>query len=564
MEFDLFDKLSELETKLQMLQEDLETRDMIISQLKSENKQLREKLEKMTNSQIAPPGTETADCYADELQLDSMNNDSKAPFALYSGSTLLYSLEIVSLADQLKEASESVTQATGYVMDPKTGLYYDQNSGYYYDPENQLFFEPRNGVFYSYCKATGQYKLQSTVSPEELKVLMTHNNLKAAFQSVANNARLKIEKAEEREEKRHKRHMVRYSSSRSRSSSSDRGKKKRKHKRSRRRSSSGSDKPVQIISSSAVKYPPVVRLIVLSSKFYRPGKLSIVTNKDAETRWATIGRSSCLCPVLHFERDADIDEIHCEILIGKKDEKYFIKDKKSESGTFLNGVQLEQSKKEPLKHGDILRIGTNKLLVHIHNGTETCEQCLGDPSADEPIPEEVSQSEDLDGIPLDVNEIKSLNKTLYETNKKDLEATRLANIKALKAKYALNEDLTARTEELAKGSGNQYRDRAANRRKGEVTTEPEDADLPRLLPPLSLVEKTNKASVDKPISEDNKGAKLLSKMGWTPGSGLGKNKSGIAEPIRVDQRKTQYAGLGRDPADRVSQQSSNQSEVLSD
>lgn len=41
----------------------------------------------------------------------------------------------------------------------------------------------------------------------------------------------------------------------------------------------------------------------------------------------------------------------------------------------------------------------------------------------------------------------------------------------------------------------------------------------------------SKASICKPIGQENKGAQLLTKMGWTPGFGLGKNLSGISEPV---------------------------------
>lgn len=34
-----------------------------------------------------------------------------------------------------------------------------------------------------------------------------------------------------------------------------------------------------------------------------------------------------------------------------------------------------------------------------------------------------------------------------------------------------------------------------------------------------------------PLTEENRGAKLLSKMGWNPGQGLGKDNRGIVEPV---------------------------------
>lgn len=42
--------------------------------------------------------------------------------------------------------------------------------------------------------------------------------------------------------------------------------------------------------------------------------------------------------------------------------------------------------------------------------------------------------------------------------------------------------------------------------------------------------------LDTKLDETNKGFKLLQKMGYTEGSGLGKNETGCDAPIRVDVR----------------------------
>lgn len=48
----------------------------------------------------------------------------------------------------------------------------------------------------------------------------------------------------------------------------------------------------------------------------------------------------------------------------------------------------------------------------------------------------------------------------------------------------------------------------------------------------------------KPAAPDqNVGNKLLAKMGWTSGTGLGVNEDGRAEPVRVQQFE-ERAGLG--------------------
>ena len=39
--------------------------------------------------------------------------------------------------------------------------------------------------------------------------------------------------------------------------------------------------------------------------------------------------------------------------------------------------------------------------------------------------------------------------------------------------------------------------------------------------------------VHRPISSENKGHRMLAKMGWKEGSGLGKDSAGRAEPVRI-------------------------------
>lgn len=50
-------------------------------------------------------------------------------------------------------------------------------------------------------------------------------------------------------------------------------------------------------------------------------------------------------------------------------------------------------------------------------------------------------------------------------------------------------------------------------------------------------------SVNKALSDDNKGAQMLKQMGWKRGDGLGKDGSGIVNPIAAEQY-AQGAGLG--------------------
>lgn len=51
---------------------------------------------------------------------------------------------------------------------------------------------------------------------------------------------------------------------------------------------------------------------------------------------------------------------------------------------------------------------------------------------------------------------------------------------------------------------------------------------------LSHIEASNELhemKIDKKLDKDNKGLQLLTRMGWKEGQGLGKNESGITEPV---------------------------------
>ncbi|KAI8077493.1 hypothetical protein BDF21DRAFT_341351, partial [Thamnidium elegans] len=52
-----------------------------------------------------------------------------------------------------------------------------------------------------------------------------------------------------------------------------------------------------------------------------------------------------------------------------------------------------------------------------------------------------------------------------------------------------------------------------------------------------------KASLYTPISDDNKGARMLAQMGWKKGEGLGKDGTGILDPVKAESYG-QSAGIG--------------------
>ena len=113
------------------------------------------------------------------------------------------------------------------------------------------------------------------------------------------------------------------------------------------------------------------------------------------------------------------------------------------------------------------------------------------------------------------------------------------NIQQWRAAY--NED-----KSRGGGGGLQYRDRAKERRSkfGD-----DDKPVPNRFKEkyLKAMEDSSSGSSDQAaapkIGEDNLGNKMLQKMGWKDGLGLGKKNQGRTEVINVTQR-TAMSGLG--------------------
>ncbi|XP_077555340.1 angiogenic factor with G patch and FHA domains 1 isoform X2 [Haemaphysalis longicornis] len=195
---------------------------------------------------------------------------------------------------------------------------------------------------------------------------------------------------------------------------------------------------------------------------------------------------------------------HAELRYSEDQGGYLLKDLGSQAGTSLNGVPLEQGQESLVQHMDRLQLGSVQLEAHIHRGTNTCTRCepgLMDSTADQQAQQPRAPSPSS-------------------------EAKRRAQLKKLKAKYGLKgmEYVAGNT---APGP---YQDRAQERRVKVGSNFPHERD-------------SEPASVDRPLSEDNVGFKMLHKMGWKEGTGLGKEKQGTVEPVKVSTKKSR-TGLG--------------------
>ncbi|CDS42429.1 g patch domain containing protein 1 [Echinococcus multilocularis] len=575
MEFDVFDKLSDLETKIHLQKEDIIKKDAYIQQILDQNSLLRQQVEAQLKEIAILRKTQSSTVVSTiekDIQTDDVEiAEVKSAESAFAGSE-------ASIADILKQTSDSVTSNSGYVFDQQTGLYFDKNSGYYYDPDNQLFFEPKSGIYYSYDNETQEYSYHSRVSTElsgKFKALLDRTRDQSEFpgpskksddkyrdrrrrysssSSVSTDRRRRNGRRRSRRSGRRRRHRRQsssssYSRSASSFSSSHRSRRRSRDynssssagRRSSRRRSSRKDKDTAgeksnpaCIAATPVVYPPSVRLMVLASNAIglAVGSVGVITSKEASSGWGCLGRNWHYCPVFDLTQDTDLDEIHCEITFNKSDESYSVRDRKTSNGTYVNGSKLEKNEKKQLNHGDVLRIGANRFLVHIHPGRETCGQCeaVEIKAAIESVANAAASSDAQNN-----NEQSSVGTPMPK------ETVRRTNADAVKIKYGLkkkgrksgqNQRAAVTTEQP------HYEDRAAKRRALEKAM----AAGGQVGPSIPVV--TTPASVLTPIDETNVGARLLAKMGWSKGEGLGREKGGIAEPISASMRLDHRAGLG--------------------
>ncbi|CEI94246.1 hypothetical protein RMCBS344292_08460 [Rhizopus microsporus] len=141
---------------------------------------------------------------------------------------------------------------------------------------------------------------------------------------------------------------------------------------------------------------------------------------------------------------------------------------------------------------------------------------------------------------------------LSELHKNNLNDPVAVNKAMLKLSF-LKDDVDEQQEE--KPLKTKYRNRAAERR--QAYGQPEKPILSPPSPPRHMhpprdisISHVLQASMDKPISEDNKGAQMLLNMGWRKGEGLGKNRSGIVDPVKA-QQYGQGSGIGHTHVKRV-------------
>uniref|UniRef100_A0A8D8S686 Angiogenic factor with G patch and FHA domains 1 n=1 Tax=Cacopsylla melanoneura TaxID=428564 RepID=A0A8D8S686_9HEMI len=462
-------------------------------------------------------------------------------------------IDIQSFKDEIVQAAHSAVQNTGFVYEPVSGLYYDYNTGYYYNSELGLYYDGATSTYYYYNEEQKKFEFHSQVQSQSQQQETQHKQGKQhKQQTLVKDQPVRTKPNEVNVSTDHSKFrgnvtepfaasedvtpmedtdMLSDVSSNSDLCADPEPQTKQPASEVTLQSSplidselSGRFARINITSvrSRALEianaWPPCLRIIVTetSVKGVKVGTLFIVTNLGG-----TIGREgehAVLIP------DINISKHHAKIsFTGTEDNKddsskgYTIVDLGSRNGTFVDTIRLsaalQESEPHLLTHGTNLRIGGTKLSVHIHQGRDTCDQC--EPGVlmcamNKPSP-----------VKIDLTSNSAQN--------------RQAELKRLRKKFGL--DKNPATKPTGGGGAGKlntpgYDDRAERRRKTVGS--------------LVEGEKTQVAHMEESIPNQNKGFKMLSKMGWKSGQTLGKdeaNTNALIEPI-IPQQYAKNAGLG--------------------
>uniref|UniRef100_UPI003AACD36D angiogenic factor with G patch and FHA domains 1 n=1 Tax=Centroberyx gerrardi TaxID=166262 RepID=UPI003AACD36D len=437
-----------------------------------------------TQEDTTTAGVEAAD--ASEVAEVSATNDVASDVSAQPDSSTAAKTEEGdggSIADMLRATAEEAMTQTGFVFDETTGMYYDHSTGFYYDSASQLYYDANTGIYYYYDAESGRYQFHSRI---EVPAAQTSTEP------------CQDKRAAEKKGKTGKK-----------------GIKKSSHQDDKVREVTNSLAKMKISSywntaSHRVKdfWPPCVRVTVVRSPVLQVGTLFIITADSP----ATIGREKDMDHAIRLP-EMGVSKFHAEVYFDQSQQSYMLVDQGSQNGTVINGNRILQPKTkcEPyaLTHGDEVKMGETVLSFHIHSGTDTCDGC------------EPGQ------VMAHLSKHRREEKAGPALTKEDKEALRQKELKQMKAKYGLQ---SSEYEEAKALRNPKYKDRAESRRQ----TVGSEGVFQRDDPP---------ASVHEEISEVNKGRKMLEKMGWKKGEGLGKEGTGMKNPIQLKVRKSQ-SGLG--------------------
>nr|XP_050856114.1 angiogenic factor with G patch and FHA domains 1 isoform X1 [Vespula vulgaris] len=382
-----------------------------------------------------------------------------------------------SLIEQVKQVAESALLQTGFVYEETSGLYYDYNTGYYYDAKQGLYYDGNNGTYYYYDESSKTYKF--------------HSHAHTVVNNIAHSQETKKEKKSDGKKANKDTVKKRKLAQDGESLKEDEPEEGECSDSDSEQSSynvtpelsTNSETENEEEQDIAKTYPPCMRIIVKETNLpkLKVGSLFLVAYTGGSM--GKEGDHSVIIP------DINVSKHHARFLYNETTNSYWIVDSGSRNGTYLNGKRLSVAKQESesyeIIHGSIIQVGGTKLLCHIHNGNETCGHC--EPGL---VQHNVNTEEN-------VFSRRNLHKQ---------------ELRRLKTKFGVEKDNVASASQLASG----YRDRAQARRQCVGSS--------------NHHAKTEQSSIDTSITKDNRGFKLLSKMGWSEGRSLGKDGDGRTEP----------------------------------
>ncbi|XP_076259686.1 angiogenic factor with G patch and FHA domains 1 isoform X1 [Rhynchophorus ferrugineus] len=388
-----------------------------------------------------------------------------------------------------EDNSKKVVEATSLVDDIREAAEQAvQSSGFVYEATSGLYYDYNSGYYYNaeyglyYDGTTGTYLKYN----QDTKSYEYHSQITVENNSLKDSVKKRKPKYNRKEK----------------------GMKRTRHEEDDLEegeytdtSSSAEDDCVSSESSDISKqWPPCVRLIVETTDIpkIRIGSLFIITCDGG-----TIGREGD--HAVHLP-DINVSKHHLKITFDGA--KYTVTDLGSRNGTILNGKRMSPSKQESdpqeITHGSKLQLGSTTILCHIHEGSQTCGNC-------EP------------GLLIEEEKDDIMTQNMNKSNKNQQYKQELRKLKKQHG-FLGNEDCG----KIASG----YTDRAQKRRETVGSQNP--------------YEKTQAASLDQSIPSENKGFKLLSKMGWKEGQSLGKDGNGTLEPVKLSSN-TGTTGLDAQP-----------------
>ncbi|XP_046661949.1 angiogenic factor with G patch and FHA domains 1 isoform X1 [Homalodisca vitripennis] len=427
-------------------------------------------------------------------------------------------VEPAKLVQDIKEAAETAVQQTGFVYEATSGMYYDYNTGYYYNAELGLYYDGHNGIYYYFDEASKSFQFHSQVSHHSTNTTESKIIENVTAQDVIKK-RKSVEKDLKEIPKKIRKELMEEGECTESSDESENEINEVDNVTKPIFACDTNENDIEIEDCKIVlptiaqnillddevanAWPPCLRIVVKETALDNlpVGSLFIVTCTGG-----TLGREGDHAVVIP---DINISKHHAKVSYSETDSCYKLVDLGSRNGTLVDGrrlsVALRESDPVDLQHGTVVRVGCTELECHLHPGRTTCNRC-------EPgcvLHKESASSEAMDKD--------------HETK----EARHRSELRRLRKRFGLDK-LSAKETSVSLPVG--YQDRAEERRK---TVGSQDHNA-----------KTEAASVDQHIQSENKGFKMLSKMGWAKGQSLGKDSTkGIVEPVLVEQRP-EKSGLG--------------------